>query len=58
MGGPALGFAETKEVKQLQKATDVLDEIMGTPDKGILQDLLAKAVCVLASCRQRSEAHL
>jgi lipid-binding SYLF domain-containing protein len=44
--GQALGFAETKEVKQLQKATEVLDEIMGTPDKGIPQDLLAKAVCV------------
>src|SRR5215472_4842136 len=44
--GQAMGFAETKGVKQLQKATDVLDEIMGTPDKGIPQDLLAKAVCV------------
>ena len=37
---------ETKEVKQLQKAADVLDEIMGAPDKGIPRDLLDKAVCV------------
>jgi SH3 domain-containing YSC84-like protein 1 len=44
--GPAQGMAETKEVKQLLKATDVVDEIMGAPDKGIPQDLLNKAVCV------------
>ena len=31
---------------QLQKATNVVNEIMGTPDKGIPQDLLDKAVCV------------
>ena len=31
---------------QLQKATNVLNEIMGTPDKGIPQDLLDRAVCV------------
>ena len=43
---PAVGIAETKEVKQLQKATDVLDEIMDAPDKGIPHDLLNKAVCV------------
>ncbi len=39
--GPA--FAEES---QLQKATNVLNEIMGTPDKGIPQDLLDRAVCV------------
>jgi SH3 domain-containing YSC84-like protein 1 len=44
--GTAPAATETKEVKQLLKATDVLDEIMGTPDKGIPQDLLDKAVCV------------
>ena len=43
---PAVGIAETKEVKQLQKATDILDEIMDAPDKGIPHDLLNKAVCV------------
>ena len=31
---------------QLQKATNVLNEIMNTPDKGIPHDLLDKAVCV------------
>jgi lipid-binding SYLF domain-containing protein len=31
---------------QLQKATNVLNEIMKAPDKGIPDDLLAKAVCV------------
>jgi lipid-binding SYLF domain-containing protein len=30
----------------LQKATNVLNEIMSTPDKGIPHDLLDKAVCV------------
>ena len=31
---------------QLQKATNVVNEIMGTPDKGIPHELLDKAVCV------------
>jgi lipid-binding SYLF domain-containing protein len=31
---------------QLEKATNVLNEIMRTPDKGIPHDLLEKAVCV------------
>jgi lipid-binding SYLF domain-containing protein len=31
---------------QLQKATNVLNEIMGTPDKGIPDELLERAVCV------------
>jgi lipid-binding SYLF domain-containing protein len=31
---------------QLRKATNVLNEIMGTPDKAIPSDLLSKAVCV------------
>jgi lipid-binding SYLF domain-containing protein len=31
---------------QLQKATNVMNEIMGTPDKAIPRDLLNKAVCV------------
>jgi SH3 domain-containing YSC84-like protein 1 len=34
------------EPNQLQKATNVLNEIMRAPDKGIPADLLAKAVCV------------
>jgi len=31
---------------QLQKATNVLNEVMGTPDKGIPSELLDNAVCV------------
>jgi SH3 domain-containing YSC84-like protein 1 len=31
---------------QLEKATNVVNEVMQTPDKGIPQDLLDKAVCV------------
>ncbi|MDD5542449.1 MAG: lipid-binding SYLF domain-containing protein [Acidobacteriia bacterium] len=31
---------------QLQKATNVVNEIMGTPDKGIPDELLERAVCV------------
>src|SRR5271156_2199174 len=31
---------------QLQKATNTLNEIMGTPDKGIPQSLLDNAACV------------
>src|SRR5215467_4432071 len=44
--GTAPAATETKEAKQLQKATNVLNEIMSAPDKGIPQDLLNKAVCV------------
>jgi SH3 domain-containing YSC84-like protein 1 len=39
------GWAFAKE-DQLQKATNVLDEIMNTPDRGIPHDLFEKAVCV------------
>ena len=31
---------------QLQKGTNVLNEIMGTPDTGIPEELLEKAICV------------
>jgi len=31
---------------QLQKATNIVNEIMGTPDKGIPRELLENAVCV------------
>ena len=37
------GFAKES---QLEKATNVHNEIMGTPDKGIPHDLLDRAVCV------------
>jgi len=44
--GTATAATETKETKQLHKATNVLNEIMSAPDKGIPEDLLNKAVCV------------
>ncbi len=39
-------LAQSDAVKQLNKATDVINEIMQTPDKAIPHDLLDKAVCV------------
>jgi lipid-binding SYLF domain-containing protein len=38
---------EPAEVKRLEEATTVFSEIMATPDKGIPQDLLEKAHCVV-----------
>jgi SH3 domain-containing YSC84-like protein 1 len=38
--------ARSNDVRQLEKATDVLNEIMRAPDRGIPSDLLAKSVCV------------
>jgi len=35
-----------KEVERLQKAAEVINEVMGTPEKGIPKDLLDKSVCV------------
>ncbi|MFY9556891.1 MAG: lipid-binding SYLF domain-containing protein [Blastocatellia bacterium] len=45
---PASGFVAKRddEVKRLQRATEVFQEIMRTPDKGIPQDLLEKAECI------------
>ena len=42
----ALATEESKEAERLEKATLVLNEIMQTPDKGIPEDLLDRAVCV------------
>jgi len=45
---PPLRGPNTKEgASQATKASTVLNEIMGTPDKGIPRDLLGKAECVL-----------
>lgn len=52
----AAGFVNAQELrgtntkdgaKQAEKSAKVLNEIMGTPDKGIPRDLLEKAECVL-----------
>ena len=40
-------FAQKEAAARLTAATDVLNEIMATPDKGIPQDLLDKAACVI-----------
>ena len=42
----AIAAAETAQ-ERLAAAADVFQEIMATPDKGIPQDLLAKAQCVI-----------
>jgi hypothetical protein len=38
---------EPEPVKRLQESATVFSEIMATPDKGIPQDLLAKAHCIV-----------
>jgi lipid-binding SYLF domain-containing protein len=40
-------FAQKKEEDRLKESYSVLKEILGTPDKGIPQDLLDKAECVV-----------
>ena len=39
--------AETDIAKRLDNAAHVLDEIMGTPDKGIPKDILSDAKCIV-----------
>jgi lipid-binding SYLF domain-containing protein len=43
---PALASDRDDDMGRIQKATQVFQEIMRTPDKGIPQDLLEKAKCV------------
>jgi lipid-binding SYLF domain-containing protein len=40
-------FAQKKEEQRLQESYTVLKEILATPDKGIPQDLMDKAECVV-----------
>ena len=42
----AIGVPAFAGETQLQKATNVLNEVMGAPDKGIPDELLENAVCV------------
>jgi len=44
--GMAPAKDESREAERLQKAAEVIAEVMGTPEKGIPRDLLNKAVCV------------
>ncbi len=43
----SLSFAAPKAPERLNDAADLLSEIMATPDKGIPQDLLGKAQCIV-----------
>jgi lipid-binding SYLF domain-containing protein len=44
----AVGFAaDTDQAKRIERASDVLTEIMAAPDKGIPQDLMQKAQCIV-----------
>jgi lipid-binding SYLF domain-containing protein len=45
-GAVRIGRAADKEAERLDNSAEVINEIMGTPDKGIPQDLLNKSVCV------------
>src|SRR5450755_3923688 len=43
----AFGLLAETATERLRDSAEVLHEIMATPDKGIPQDLLAKATCVV-----------
>ena len=43
---PGMASDRSDDVGRIQKATQVFQEIMSTPDKGIPRDLLEKAKCV------------
>lgn len=45
-GAGRLGRAADKETERLERASEIVTEVMRTPEKGIPQDLLNKAVCV------------
>ena len=44
---PLLGASQKDVVRRLDESAQVLNEIMGAPDKGIPEDLLEKAHCVV-----------
>ena len=39
-------WGQKKQIERLGKAREVLEQIMDTPDKGIPEDLLARAACI------------
>ncbi|MGA3165019.1 MAG: lipid-binding SYLF domain-containing protein [Terriglobia bacterium] len=45
-GAVRVGLAADKEAERLDNSAEVINEIMGTPEKGIPRDLLNKSVCV------------
>jgi SH3 domain-containing YSC84-like protein 1 len=42
-----LGAAENSDVERLNRAAEVFQEVMQTPDKGIPQDLMDKSQCIV-----------
>ena len=46
MSAAAFAAEGGKEVERLQKSAEVINEVMGTPEKRIPKDLLDKAVCL------------
>ena len=46
LSGAALAADTGREAERLAKAAEVINQVMGTPEKGIPRDLLKKAVCV------------
>jgi lipid-binding SYLF domain-containing protein len=46
LSGAALAAEKDRETERLEKASEVISEVMGTPEKGIPRSLLNKAVCV------------
>lgn len=44
---PAFAADQSKQIERLQSSTEVLQEIMSTPDKAIPQSILAGANCVV-----------
>lgn len=44
---PAIGLLAATAQERLRDSAEVFHEIMATPDKGIPQDLIAKAACVV-----------
>jgi len=46
-GSVGLAQAKNKTAERLDDAADVMKEVMDTPDKGIPQDLLNKAQCIV-----------
>jgi len=45
-GTASVGWAADKQAERLEKAAEVISDIMKTPEKGIPRDLMNKSVCV------------
>ncbi|MGH9785789.1 MAG: lipid-binding SYLF domain-containing protein [Terriglobia bacterium] len=46
LGSTSNAWSQSKQVERLEDARQVFEQIMGTPEKGIPTDLLARAACV------------